>query len=712
MVVGEAPGETETLTKVPFTGSAGKMLWSLLNNAGINKQHLILTNCVSCRPPDNRTPTTKECDNCFERLKSEIHQTRPKLIVALGEVALNHLTGKSGIQKKRGEIFPLTEKWEYQCDVLAVLHPSFIMRQRMWIDTTVKDLKMINASQEGVVVKKSFEKPPFIYNPNPEELTKIFERMSKKTCAVDIETPGQLDVLTASVIGIAFYAGDEAVALDFSQAYPQDVWEVMKNYLEDPNAKKCTQNGQFDWAVLESNGIKCQGLDYDTLLAEHTMNADLPGNLDFLRNRYTDLKSYKPDSKAMKKIGVWSAEQRMEYNCWDVIATLEVMKGQMKVMGKEQLNVLKEFELPLINVCNYMERKGILVDVNTLALTNSAIQPKLAEMDSTTFNPLHLNPRSPVQLKKFFNLESTGKDQLKEAIRKGHPQKELMQKILDYRELDKISSVYLVGIYKKLKSGRIHAHPKIGGTATGRLSYQEPNLQNVPKNLRNIFIPDTPEHVFIESDYSQLELRVIANLAPEPKMLEMFARNERVHSLIGMERYGKKWDDLTPREKLLSKAIVFGTIYGSSARSIAIREGITVKEAEHLQTICLKNFPGLVSYLERCSQNFNSTRISRTPFGRIRYLQTIPQAFNTPIQSSASDVTTGSLVGLYKLGLDLRITVHDSIVIQCLKKDKKEVLSEVKKVMERPIPQLNNYSFPVKSEIGINWRDVKEEKED
>jgi DNA polymerase I len=713
MLVGEAPGETETITKKPFTGGAGKLLWGMLNSVGISKDNLVITNMVACRPPNNKTPTQVELNYCEGRLKGEINLIKPKVIFALGELAMKALTGQTGIQKRRGETYPLLSKWNHQCDVVCILHPAFAMRQRQWIKITAEDLKIINDYQEGVVVKRSFEKPPYIYNPDATQLSTLFEKLSKTTAAVDIETPSELDILTARVIGIAFYGGDEAFALDLNQSDIRTPrWEVMKNYLEDVKANKCTQNGQFDLGVLSNtnHNINVKGLVYDTLLAEHTMNSDLPGNLDFLRGRYTNMPSYKPSAKSMKSIEAWGSTQRMEYNCDDVVATWLVMGGQKKVMTEKQLNVLSNYEIPLIDVCNYMERVGILIDVKTLALTNAALQPKIKALEERYFEPLRLNPRSPVQLKKYFNIASTGRDELNTLIRRKHPQAELMQYVLDYRDMDKIASVYLIGIYNKLRKNRIHAHPKIGGTATGRLSYQSPNLQNIPKNFRNIFIPDTPEHVLIETDYSQLELRVVANIAPEPKMLEMFARGERIHSIIGMERYGKKWDDLTPHEKLLAKAIVFGTLYGSSPRAIAMREGVTVAEAQRLQDIVLKNYPGLLSYLERCQDKFNLTRKATTPFGRIRYLQSVTQAFNTPIQSSASDVTTKALIGIYKAGIDLRITVHDSIIVQCLDKDKKEVVHEVKRIMEQPIPELNGYQFPVKSEVGKNWRDLEEIK--
>ena len=131
----------------------------------------------------------------------------------------------------------------------------------------------------------------------------------------------------------------------------------------------------------------------------------------------------------------------------------------------------------------------------------------------------------------------------------------MLQALLDYRKMSKIVSVYLLGVYERLRGDRIHAHPKIEGTGTGRLSYKNPNLQNVPEKLRVIYIPDSPDYVILNGDYNQLELRVGANIAPEPLMLQEFAEGKSTHKVMGYNIFNKEWDDLTAQQKLQDRKV-------------------------------------------------------------------------------------------------------------------------------------------------------------
>ena len=709
LVIGQAPGATEVLTKTPFTGPAGKMLWRIMFEGGIDKSKVFVSNICCCAPPEDREPSLKEIGLCHSRLVAEINICKPKLILALGEVAVRTLTGRTGIQSQRGQFFPLLSKYNYECQVFCALHPSFIMRQRQWIDIGVKDIKKVREFLLNGTITKPLE-PTFVIDPPASELAEMLEKMTPHITSIDIETPGQLDVLTAKVIGIAFCCNEDfAVGLNFTTEGPRsEQWEIMKKFLEDKSARKCAQNGQFDLAVLETNGVIVKGLVWDTLLAEHTMNSDLPGNLDALRSRYTDILPYKPIKKDMKQIGSWTAERRASYNCWDVVTTHKVRLAQELLMGEEQKKVLETIEVPLIYVCNYMQRKGILVDKRKMGALCSKIIPEIKRMEEQYFDPIHLNPRSPLQVKKYLNIDATGEDELNTLIRRGHPQKEFMETLLEYRGLDKTLKTYLLGVNERLIKGRIHAQPRIAGTGTGRLSYQNPNLQNVPALLRNIYIPDSEDCSFLEADYSQLELRVIGLLAPEPTMIQEFAEGKRIHDIMGKLVYQKEWADMTPTEHVRAKAVVFGTVYGRSARSIAIEFGVPIKEAERWQMICVNKYPGIREYTKHQTENFYKTHRTSTPFGRVRFLQTVLQSYNTPIQSSASDVMLTSLIELFKKNFDLRITVHDSVIIHTEDKLKKEVINSGREILQRPIEQLNNYQFPTKIKEGKDWYNMKE----
>ena len=713
LFVGQAGGATEDTTGVPFTGKTGKLLWRLLHESGFNKRRLWITNTVGCVPPDDRKPTNFEVDCCHAALHDLIHQLQPSLIIAMGDTATQALAGKGQIKSIRGSLYPLLPKWNYQCNVFCTLHPSFILRQRQWIETAVQDFQSalqvyLDGQAPAVQLSSAYtEDFTFIYNCSSSDLALKLEEYSKSETSFDIETPGELNPRKAQVIAISFSPNEkEALAIELTKT--DEKWEVMKRYLEDPRAKKITQNGQFDIACLETHDVFVKGLTFDTMLVEHLLNSDLPHTLDFLRSKYTRIEPYKPTKREMKTFDTWGYERRMRYSCLDALVTKQVALAQQELMTPIFWCILNEIDLPLIPVVNTMERKGMLVDVEMVALLHSQIEPQLAKMDQEIFAPLNLNPNSPTQLKKHFSIDTTGEDELQRLIKRGHPQADVMEAILYYRHLSKADRNYLVGMYTRLEQGRIHSHFSIPGTGTGRLSSNSPNLQNIPKELRIIYIADSEDHVLLDADYNQLEFKVIAVLAKERKVLDEIARGVNIHHKLGFEMFGKPWDELTDIQKLREKAVVFGTIGGRGERSIAMEFGIPTSLAKEWQDICFAQYPQFLVFKEQQMQAFQRGERIKTAYGRERVVRSVPQALNTPMQGSAGDVTKTSLIELHKLGVDLRLTVHDSIIIQARKEDQKDAYHTLKRVMERPIPELVDYQFTTKVGIGPNWYHLEE----
>ena len=710
LLVGQAPGSTETITRVPFTGSAGKMAWRVLKEAGLNKERLHITNTCCCCPPEDRQPTLREVQLCNARLKEEIHFCQPQFIIALGEIPMIALTGKTGIKSHRGAWHPLLAHYDYNCMVKCVLHPSFLLRQRQWIDITIADLRDVQQACEIGYIRSNIEvrdTPQWIMDPSPSELADLLEEMSSHVTAVDIETPSELDMRTAHVIGISFASnGSSAICLDLMDGPRDPKWEVMKRYLEDHRAQKVTQNGQFDIGVLETNGVNVKGLVWDTLYAEHTINSDLPGNLDALRSRYTKIAPYKPTKAEMKEFAKWEKVRRLVYNGWDAITTIEVMYAQIEQMDNNQAKVLREIEIPLIWVFNAMERKGVLLDQQWMALAYEQLGPVAEEIEQEWFAPIGVNPRSPVQLKKYFGVDCTGEDELIKLMKRGHSESQRMQKLLDYRELHKAASVYILGMYKRMVDGRIHTHFKIEGTGTGRPASENPNLNNVPKWLRAMFVSDEGK-VWIEGDYTQQELHTIACVANDSQLLTDLANGVNVHHQMAVTALNREWETLTDMERLAVKAITFGTAYGRTARSIAMEFGITVRQAEEWQNACVNKYPGLLEYRETQLARFRQIGRCYTAFGRVRVLQSFTQGLNTPIQGSAADITNTSLIELHKRGIDLRLTVYDSIITQANRGEEEDVKREMQEVMERPIAELGGHKFPAKYGVGVNWKDME-----
>jgi len=702
LFVGQNPGKIETFTKIPFTGPAGKMCFRLLVEAGLDKRNLCFTNLISCPTPDDREPTKQEIECCKGRLKAEIHILQPELVIALGGLATLVLTGiDEKIGKIRGNFYSLDQSFGFDCSVLVCYHPSFIMRSRQYIEEAVKDFVKIKEFFHPTVEVTS-EEPQFKLNPGLNELLSYFNWFEGVT-TFDLETTG-LNSRKDEILGISFCnSSNHAVACYLHKE--DERWGVIKNFLEDGTKEKCTQNGLFDLAFLDQRSIKVEGLTFDTHVAQKMLNPDLPADLNFLRQQFTDIRPYKPSNKEMKRTGFMSKDQLLTMGCWDALTTFRVMQEEKERLSGKEMYLINSLLLPLIPCLNSMEKKGLLVDQDTLAALYGEMFP-LKEQLIREFEPLGLNPGSPVQICKYFGLKDSQEGTLQYLIKRNDINVEWYQKILEYRGHEKAMGTYLKGVFDRLEDGRIHTRFKFG-TGTGRLSSEDPNLQNVPEPLRVIYIPDDPDHYLVSLDFKQLELRVLGITAKIKSLLDSLERGEDPHEELRKIIYG---GEESGRQRLITKATLFGTAYGRTKRSIGIEFGVSDSEAESWQKTCLYKYPEVHNYWKETEKALSSQGYIETRFGRKRYNLDKRQGYNTPIQSTAGDVNNTTLLKLYKKGFDLRLTVHDDNLFQVHKDHWQEEVIEAVKLAEEPFAELDGYSFPVKPKMGINWRDLKEVK--
>jgi DNA polymerase-1 len=591
-----------------------------------------------------------------------------------------------------------------------------VSRQRQWIDTATNDFKLaldyIEDLDEPKAIKIVRDEPNFNLSPTSADLQDYLSRSDVNT-SFDIETT-DLNPRTSAITGISFCnSPSDAIVVGWNDPRFAD---TIKHFLEDPTALKSTQNGSFDCEFLEYNSISVRGLSYDTRLAEHLLNSDLPTDLQFLRKQYTKYPAYK---RKRSKRDFVSGKGVSDLECaWDSFVTHAVMQAQLPLLSTAHKRVLNDIYMPLVFTLNRMQMRGLLVDIVMLAHLHSQIKPKMDEIERLNFRPLGLNPRSPKQLLSHFNrhglsvrkLDSTDKDALKVCIKAGHPDKLLMAALREYKDLHTADSKFLMGIHKRLENGRIHTHYHPEGTGTGRISSRGPNLQNPPKLFRIIYIPDDSDHVFVESDYNQLELVVAALLGREVGLLEQIAKGIKPHHVLGKVIFGRDWDQLTDQEKLREKAVLFGTIGGRSAHSIAREFGIPVYTAESWQNACVSQYPGLGRYQDECINEFRTTGKITTAYGTERRVNDLPQAMNNKMQGSASFVTLSTLNELDKAGFDLRTTIHDSICWQCRRTEVEESIRLGQSIIERPIEEFDGYKFKSKVKFGDNWYQMEEAK--
>jgi len=341
-----------------------------------------------------------------------------------------------------------------------------------------------------------------------------------------------------------------------------------------------------------------------------------------------------------------------------------------------------------------------------------AALPEIERIEAK-FSERGINPRSPRQLLSFFGVKSTNEDVLEHYIKRNHPLKDWMEDLLKYRSLYKMTSVYLKGVYKRLKNGRIHTHFKIEGTGTGRLSSENPNLQNVPDEMRVIYVAD-PGYTFIKADHSQIELWVGAIVADEDQMLNDLMNGVDIHYISCQLCFpdvplihGNRKQDFTHFQQGVAKTITFGTFYGRTPHSISREFGVTVAEAESWQLKLINKYPKLAKYRERVEKEFHTKGYLTSAFGRRRYISSITQGYNFPVQSAASDVTLGSIVKADQEGLEPLISVHDDILYRVPTKTFRRDFQRIKKVMERPVPELKGVSFKIDYQTGPNWYEME-----
>ena len=707
LFIGQAPGKTEIITKQPFTGSAGKMLFSLCKEAGLTKREIPQANLVQCKPSDDgkgndRQPTPFEIECCEQSLKETIWQVQPQLIVAFGTPAARELTGKEPISSLHGSFHPLLPRWEYECQVLCCYHPSFVMRQRQQIPVAIKDLRLVHTFFiQGIEVKREAN---FLLDPSRSELLQYLERGHTGVTDWDTETTG-LNKRKDRVIGMSFSVDERsACAVYFTDK--DDRVPVIKKWLQDDSFRKSTQNGSYDFEITYSSlGVEPQGWAFDTKLAEQLLNSDLPKDLDHLRAMYTTMEPYKPPKKEMKNLLLWGKDRMLLYAAKDALCTGLVRRGQEPLLSPQQKKIMQEILLPASLALNHMERRGMKVDVNTLAIMYANVIPQIEALTEEIQTELSVNPNSPKQVSSYFNIDSSDREALEELISRGHEKSEMLKKILECRDLSKGASTFLRGVYERLEEGYIHTEYNPSGTGTGRLSSKNPNLQNVQKKFRVIYVPEEG-HVILAGDYKQLELWVGGYLSPGDALLAFLRNGGDIHSQVLSEIKDYIPERLLWNARNVAKTVVFGTFYGRGARSIAIYFGVPISTAEEWQNGLFKIAPEVRGYIEERTLDFRQRGYVETPFGRKRFIQSVPQAVNAPIQSTANDIKLKALIALERASFDLRLDVHDEIVCIVERRKLKSTAKQMKKLMEAPVEELGGMRFPAEMEWGENWYEM------
>ena len=561
--------------------------------------------------------------------------------------------------------------------------------------------------------------------------------LSLKEFCFDTETTS-IDALNAQLVALAFSwekGTGYLVHCPESQDETKSLLEILRPVFENPNILKIGQNIKFDIQVLANYGIEVVGPLFDTMIAHYLLEPDMRHNMNLLSEIYL---SYSPvhietligekgnSQKNMRSVPV---DKLKEYAVEDADITFQLKKvfePRIKTEGLEDL--AKEIEMPLISVLADMERNGVKLDQADLkAITFDlrediiSLEKEIYALAGTEFNissPKQLGDILFIRLKLDDNARVTKTRQfitneeiLQRLINK-HP---IIEKVLEYRGLKKLLSTYVeaLPVLVDERTGRIHTSFNQAVASTGRLSSNNPNLQNIPvrdargREIRKAFIPEQ-NHIFLSADYSQIELRLMAHLSKDKSMIEDFLSGNDIHAATAAKIFGVEIKDVSREMRSRAKTANFGIIYGISSYGLSERLTIGRKEAKELIDGYFNSYPGVKIYMDESINKARDQGYVTTMFGRKRYLRDIHSrnqvvrgnaernAINAPIQGSAADIIKIAMVRIYnrmrKEGYlsKMILQVHDELIFEVevseLEKLKDIVLFEMSNAVKLDVP--------------------------
>jgi DNA polymerase-1 len=608
------------------------------------------------------------------------------------------------------------------------------------------------AEPEFNVVSKNINNVPHQYH-----LADTFEKraeliaqlLKEKSICFDTETTGT-DANQCELVGLSFaIKPGEAWYVPVSDN-EQEIIKIVSEFkpvLENAAIGKIGQNLKFDILMLKWYGVEVKGDLFDTMMAHYVIDPDTRHNMDVLSENYL---GYKPVSiteligakgKNQGSMRDVEIEKIKEYAAEDADITLQlknIFEPRLKEVQSEKL--IHEIEHPLIYVLADIEYEGVRIDHDTLKEFSKELEIDIARLEKTVFEKagVRFNVSSPKQLGEvlFEKLQldpkakktktgqyQTGEDVLLALAAKS----DIVRDILDFRQLQKLKSTYVDALPQMVnpKTGRVHTSYNQAVAATGRLSSNNPNLQNIPirtergREVRKAFIPRDSGHTIVSADYSQIELRIIAEISKDENMMEAFVKNLDIHTATAANVYGLSLEEVTSTQRRNAKAVNFGIIYGQSAFGLSQSLGIPRKEAADIIENYFAQYPGIKQYMSDTMNFARENGYVCTLMGRRRYLRDINSAnqtvrgfaernaINAPIQGSAADMIKIAMINIHRefkaLNLDARMTmqVHDELVFDVPHHE----VEIVKPIIMGNMKNAIKTTVPIMVEIGtgLNW---------
>lgn len=570
----------------------------------------------------------------------------------------------------------------------------------------------------------------------------IFENKDKIYYYFETKESSEEKPISQDIVSVSFCDLDKVYTCDYKENK-----EKIKEIFENENILKVGYDEKKDYILLKQDGIQAKNMMYDVKIAGYLLNSnsnqykikDLAFNylnldIDSFSNEKEESQESLFDEKKEEKPNLEN-----ELNCYVISKLPEVLDKKLEEIGSTKL--FKEIEMPLVEVLAEMQYIGMYADEKEIYKFGETLKSKLEELriDIYKLAGEEFNVNSTQQLGRilFEKLElpivkktKTGYSTDNDVLEKLRDKNPIIEKILDYRQIMKLSSTYVDGLIPHInpKTGRIHTNFHQTVTATGRLSSSDPNLQNIPtrtelgKKVRKVFKPASGK-IFVDADYSQIELRILAHLSEDETMVNAFNDEIDIHTITASKIFGVPVDMVSKQLRSRAKAVNFGIVYGISEFGLAEQTGINRKEAKDFMEQYLEHYSGIKKYMEDVVEEAKSKGYIDTMFGRRRYIQELKSnnymvrkfgeriAMNTGVQGTAADIMKIAMINVYNrlkrenMEAKIVLQVHDELLVETPINEKEKV----KEILVEEMENVTKLKVPLKveAEEGKNWLAAK-----
>jgi DNA polymerase-1 len=747
MLVGESPSDYD---------KADKLLDSILFAFDLSRENLSIAYAVPHKLPDNRRPKSSEITAHRSNLFKQIKEAKPKLIIAMGAIALEALTKeKLPVTASRKKLFRIGKK---ERPMVVTFHPAAAVRNDYLTEKIVEDFEYgFKLLRSGFDIKEDITSYRRIdsLSEDPATLNASVVSLDLETDGLDPYLPGRqiLSVQVSSNPGTGCFL-----------RWTSRVKEEIKTLVSSKVRTIVNHNIKFDMKWLREEGIHIHGPVRDTMLEAHLLDENnRDKSLGSLANTYTSLKDHKEGLETYRKQNKCAhkdvpEEIMIPYGCADVDAALRLDQVFMPKLLKQGLGPLMDLEGEAIKLFVEIESNGCKIDMSIIDGIANHYEKQIRRAEKVILEVAgsDFNDRSPVQIKKIiydkWDLPPMGLvkpwekkdgydtteytlDRLVHSRHVDATQKSFLEAILRLRENRKMLSTYVLGLSDHIRPGSyIHSWFRLDGTVTGRLSSRDINLQNIPREgpIKSLFVSRYgADGVVLQCDLSQAELRFAAHVSGEPTLTRLFNRGSSdIHRETAAQVLGKRTVEVTDKERKKAKIVNFGILYGASKYKMAEQMGTSVEIAAQFIERWKARFYGWAPY----ERNIRKLVIERgyvtSPFGRRRRLpimdpgskqgkEALRQAINSPIQGGVCDYTLycGVRANRARKKQGLRrchfiAQVHDAWILDCHKSevaDMARIMTEHHQIRELPefgiklaVPMV------IECQVGPNWKEVKE----